>query len=513
MIMKKYIIILVCSLLGVVSCYDDDSHVATKLLNNIVIDGLKDTSAISCSTVLDLIPEVSGYSEEELSYAWYIYGGEFEKQTDKGYRTVQIDSVKNLSWAVDVKKGDYTLVFEVTNKESGYAVMKEVKLTVSTAFSRGFYILKETSDGNTDLDIYNEGNKQLMTNVLDGTQGDAMRGKPRNLSVIYEKAHVDPETAASGYTTTVFVGAGERDMACFRTEDLVKIFDRSTLLYGEMSEEEVPYCMATAGAYNFFFSSKGIRGDYAGMFGSEYTTGRLGYPKGDGASSFVQACDGRGLMFWNEQQHRLCYFGGDEVEEIEYMGGEIIWDDVRAIATGWNHLAGENTMWYMFESQNGQRYLVLINPKFEVVEVRRLSSSLHIANADIIAGNGLSSYSIYSVHNNQLYRYSLSEDASEVLLSLPGSIEGQITYLSDIYFGKSFDYIVIGTQAGDNYALYMYEIQGGQPYGKPVHVVKGNGKIKQVRYVSQSITWAMMPNFYAFTDYASMFGMGPDFPY
>ena len=72
---------------------------------------------------------------------------------------------------------------------------------------------------------------------------------------------------------------------------------------------------------------------------------------------------------------------------------------------------------------------------------------------------------------------------------------------------------MIGTQAGDNYALYMYEIQGGQPYGEPVHVVKGNGKIKQVRYVSQSITWAMIPNYYAFTDYASMFGMGPDFPY
>ena len=140
MIMKKYIIILACSLLGVVSCYDDDSHVATKLLNDIVIDGLKDTSAISCSTVLDLIPEVSGYSEEELSYAWYIYGGEFEKQTDKGYRTVQIDSVKNLSWAVDVKKGDYTLVFEVTNKESGYAVMKEEINCFNGFFKRVLYI-------------------------------------------------------------------------------------------------------------------------------------------------------------------------------------------------------------------------------------------------------------------------------------------------------------------------------------------------------------------------------------
>lgn len=508
--MKRYIIILACSLLGFVSCYDDDSHVATELISDIVIDGLKDTSAISCSTILNLAPEVSGYPEEKLSYAWYIYGGEFEKQTEKGYRTVQIDSVKNLSYPVDVKKGNYTLVFEVTNKENGYAVTKEMKLTVSTAFSQGFYILKETSDGNTDVDVYNEGSKQLMTDILEGTQGELMQGRPGSLSVVYEKAHVDPETAAAGYTTAVFVTSGKNEMACFRTEDLVKIFDRSTLLYGEMSEDEIPYCMATAGYYNFYFSSKGVRTDYTSMFGSEYTTGRLGYPEGNGASTFVQACDGDGLMFWDEQNRRLCYYGGEEVVQVEYMGNDIVWDNVTAIATGWNHLAGENTMWYLFEDQVGQRYLVFIDSNFKVAEVRRLQSSLHLAQAGIVAGNGLTSYSVYSVHENQLYRYSLSGDASETLLTLPVAVEGQITYLSNIYFDKDFDYIVIGAQSGDNYTLYMCNIQGGQPYGEPAHIVKGQGKIKQVRYVSQTVP--MMPaNYYPFTSYAIYFG--PAFPY
>ena len=46
--------------------------------------------------------------------------------------------------------------FEATATANGYAATAEMKLSVSTTFSQGFYILKETADGNTELDVYTQ---------------------------------------------------------------------------------------------------------------------------------------------------------------------------------------------------------------------------------------------------------------------------------------------------------------------------------------------------------------------
>lgn len=509
--MKRYfVIVLVYCLSLLTACFKDDTVVATdeSIIDDITITGLKDTTVIAFSTLLELEPEVTGYTEDELTYAWYVYGGELP--VEGGYRTVKIADTKKLSYQVDLKQGSYTLVFEATHKENGYTALSEMGLKVSTAFSQGFYILKETAEGKTDLDLYNNDSKEFMSNVLEITQGEALMGAPRELGVLYGKAYVDPETAEAGGATVLFVASGENEMACFRTEDMMKVFDRSTILFDEMAADEVPYCVATTSMWNFYFSSKGVRGDTpsgSSLVGG--ATGKLGFPEGEGASMFIQACDGSGLLYWDENVHRLRYCDSS-IEEVEYFGSEINWDEVSPVATGWNHLAGVNTLWYIFEDFTGQRYLVFVDTKHTVTEVRRLDPDSHLAQADLIAGNGLTSYSIYMVHNNQLWMYSL-EDGAEVALSPTSLPAGEITYLVDLYFSSSFDYLVIGLQNGNEYVLYMYQIEGGQPYGAPEHIIQGEGKVKKVRYVSQSDLF--MPNYYAFTDYAAMYGMGPDFPY
>lgn len=513
--MKQYIIaILACSLLGLTGCYNDDSTLATEesLLNDIVIADLPAMTAIAFNTVLEIQPKISGYPEEELSYAWYIYGDGLD--IENGFRTVQISTEKDLSYEVNLRKGAYTLVLEVTHSTTGYAMQKEMSLTVSTNFSQGFYILKEDAAGNTELDIYNSDNDLLLTDILKGSLGEAFKGAPRNLNIIYDKAYVDPEDASSGYTTMAVVSTEDNEVACFRTEDMLKVFDRSNLLYGGMSGDEEPYCMASASYSNFYFSSKGVRVDYGSMFGSEFATGIMSYPVGSGSSKFIQACDGNGLLYWDQQNHRLMFVDGfgSAVDEVSYDGNEIIWDNVEALATGWNHLVGVNTLWYLFEDNNGERYLVFIDTYQKVTEVRRLNNSLHLAQANLFAGDALTSYSLYAVHNNKLYRYSLDPTGTETELTVTGLPSGDIVFISDIFFSSYFNYFAIGVQNGNKYTLCLYEIRGGQPYGSPLYTTTGEGKLKDVRYVSQSIPF-FVPNYYAFTNYAVMYGMGPDFPY
>ena len=75
--MKKiYIGLFWACILGITGCYEDDSTMATpeSMVNEITIEEFADTSAVAYSTVLELTPKVTGYSDTELEYRWYIYG-------------------------------------------------------------------------------------------------------------------------------------------------------------------------------------------------------------------------------------------------------------------------------------------------------------------------------------------------------------------------------------------------------------------------------------------------------
>ena len=148
------------------------------------------------------------------------------------------------------------------------------------------------------------------------------------------------------------------------------------------------------------------------------------------------------------------------------------------------------------------------------MEIRPLKSNLHLAQGDIIAGNGLTGTLIYCVHDNKLYGYNFDAE-SEMEIPITGIPEGAtISYFSNQYwnmglFGDTslnFDNIVVGTQEGDNYTVYLYNIRGGQPYGEPITVFSGEGKLRSVRYVCQAAVdmTAML---------GPMYGFGPCFPY
>lgn len=254
--MKKYIILSVLfTLFGLVSCYDDDSSLGTKNIGDITIGTLEDASIISYSgNKLIREPEIeTTYPDDQLTYAWYIY----KEDQDKGFRTNKIDSVKNLSYEVNLPAGSYTIIFEATATENGYAATAEMKLAVSTTFSQGFYILKETADGNTELDVYTQNG--LVSDLLASTQGEALPGSPRNLSVGYSQAFIDTEENKMVNANTVCITTEQNQLICLRTVDMLKAFDNSNLLFEEMEADEEPYCMIRGLSRIFYFSNKGIR--------------------------------------------------------------------------------------------------------------------------------------------------------------------------------------------------------------------------------------------------------------
>ena len=210
------------------ACFDDDSTLGTIDVPGIEIGELRDTLITSyVGNVLHVSPEVTtAYPESDLTYAWYYYqnvSSGTSNDLEDGFRTNKIADTKDLDYEVNLSTGSYTLVLEVTSKTNNYSATATMTLTTVTSFSNGFYILKETADGNTEVDLLATDGliEGLMSNVL----GEPLAGAPLNLSITYNHPYINPDDLQMGATSMLHVFS-EGDYHSFRTEDMLETFNR-----------------------------------------------------------------------------------------------------------------------------------------------------------------------------------------------------------------------------------------------------------------------------------------------
>ena len=149
----------------------------------------------------------------------------------------------------------------------------------------------------------------------------------------------------------------------------------------------------------------------------------------------------------------------------------------------------------MIDPATGNRQLYFFSVGYGgaiLTEVRDIDPALHAANANLIAVNGQQATIMYCIDNNRLYVYDLGGVNPERELPLQGiPANEQITYIANRWFnaGDTWDYLFIGTQTGDTYKVYMYEMVGGEPVGQPVKTISGKGKLRKVDYADPEITY------------------------
>lgn len=233
--MKKTIFyILMCLALGMAACFDDDSTLGKDFIPEIEIGELKDTAMVSYSGhVLEVTPEVNTrYTEDQLAYAWYIYNSAGTTTTGEAAdglsKRKNQEMEKQLRYDVNLPSGAYTLVFEATAVEYGYVRTASMQMSVSTNFSKGFYILEKYGGRQTDLSLATkEGlSEDLMTNML----GGPLEGTPLNMSVVYGQCYIDDATQEMAYDKVLNLFT-EKDYRGFRTEDMAEVHNRNTIFY------------------------------------------------------------------------------------------------------------------------------------------------------------------------------------------------------------------------------------------------------------------------------------------
>ncbi len=213
-------------------------------------------------------------------FQWYLINDKTGKVTSKGdtIQPIVIGHNKDLDYDVAVAPGKYQLRYEVTDKQSGYTVFKYAPLYVQTVFSQGFYILKQTPDGNTDVDVLNE-DGTLSQNILQKTSGSPMAGKPLNLAALYNSCYINEETNEMEAVDAISITTEANNFGIYRATDFKRIFDKSNLSFEPLDDTEKPYgFLYTSGLGHVYFSTGGARYATGPSYDGSLNSGKYGMP-------------------------------------------------------------------------------------------------------------------------------------------------------------------------------------------------------------------------------------------
>ncbi len=481
-------------------CIDDDSTLSDNSIKEITISGIEKSYTATAYTGQRLTIQPDVDYDKDLDYLWYVINSKTGTTTASG-DTIQptiIGQEKNLDYEVNLAPGNYQLRLQATDKSTGIKSYKYASLEVSTAFSHGFYIMKQTADGNTDIDVLNE-DGTLSQDLIAKTSGSAMTGKPLDLCILYNSCYIDEESNDMETMDGVSVTTDANNFAIYRNTDLKQIFDRSNLLYETMDANEkvfgFTYTMMTG---HIIFTSSGPRNATGPDYSGNANSGKYGNPLNEieGATFFCHDIPSYGGVFgWDSKTHSLFtmdYNGySDQLLYRDLSGSDETQNltDYDCIAAGYNLINSQGTAIFILNNQKtGERYLYQTKSGFAQMYLKsrtKIPSDFHLAKANTFSVNGMSAKYIYCVDNNKIYATVFSGDELaevEVPTEIPAG--EKITYVGNqYYYTDNFNYLVVGTQNGDHYKLYFFKLVGGAADGKAVLTAEGTGDVKSVKYM------------------------------
>ena len=488
----------ILSVLGVVtaltlfqSCYEDEGNYEYTELPAIEVEGVETLYSkrrLMDSLNIDVTINTE-YRTDELKYTWFMYN-----TLDVNYiDAVKVDTIyreKDLRYLVSEEPGNYVLTLKVENTSNNYSVYKSTTVSVGSEFSQGIYILKETEDGNTDLDFCSL-EMEMGHDIFATMKGGALRGKPYFLSQMMAHPYIDPETSKRTYGIALGITTTE-DLCMLRTKDLATIHTGESMFYGGFTA--APIRLAHGSKYAAYFSEEGVYMISVGANGS----GLCGVPKFEDAHVKWVALDKQNQAYltficFDEKNGRFISVNVTTGGVSTYKDSDGITDKCLYMGMSW-HSSMRNVAHAIFEAPDGSRKLYrlkcqLASSNSPIKEITNIDPSTKLSKATCFAMCGFNAPVMYFVSDGGVYYHSF-QDGSEREITLPGIGAGEtINYVANKWWSSynlymKRDHLVVGTTTGNNdYKLYFYKINGGTPVGDPVYVVSGTGKVADVQYM------------------------------
>lgn len=512
--MKNKLYIALLLLLGVAACSDENTVAELHPISDINIEKFE-TEYLRQAYIhqtLELTAQItSGYPESDLAIDWYLI--DLQKQnllkpgTSDRLEREHIASGKQLSYEVNLPPGEYTLICEV-KAPNGYTKTQTTTLKVETEFSNGFYIMKETADGNTDLDLFLSNNgyykfaadqpNTMHTDLLTSVLGKPMEGKPLALTIAYDHSYINSETKKRESANFICVSTQKGLFQGFRSTDLKGLLNMSSVFFSSSNRNDEHGIGILSSIYKLFLlTNKGVYGQdnsaslgvTSGLYGTAYVNDGM-HP---GNIYAAYSPSHYGVILWNEHTHGfdVYNYNGDyqplvqaeDEPEVQTSG----LTGYTCVKSGVNYLE-EITYFLLKNAENSYKLYTItrIDNSFKI-SVKDIPATSCLAGATAYGNCEYKAAAMYAVKNNKIYTHALGEEDIEEEIVAEGIPAGEtITYISNQVLGQNFDYLAIATQQGNTYKVYFYNILGGKPKGTPIAIATGTGIFKSMRYVKRN---------------------------
>lgn len=509
--MKRYNSIIWSFLVALLmaACYDDKGNYDYTEIEGISVSNMERSyTRIALQDTLRISPDVRiAHSDEPFSYLWTIRPKKAERETPAD----TIGTGQTLTWPVNIGQGTYEILLQIKDFRQ-VEKFCTAELNVITPFSRGFYVLKETGDHNSDLDLHLP-DQSCTENLIEKSTGRSLSGKPHTLGYKFGYNYISPVTSDYEIANVLTI-CTEKEAIILKTENLNILYNHASMFIGEEPAEE-PFYIYNHPAGIGYISSQGHYQSYqmpsAGILGA----GKFGFPlsiEGGCIPDPHVVISGISLsaFFYDQLNQRLLvctpegYLSGFDDEgyyesfaspnEIPYQMKYFGKNDAGFPSRGYAIFDDEN--------QNHKHYIYEIdleavydydysNP---IMQVQEIPEDYKFNTATHFAINEQDTKAIYFTTDNQLYLYNI-EQQTETPLNPEGlPSDEEITYLSNRFWlqaedaENNFNYLAIGTYKNGSYRIYLYNTLGGEPLGAPRQILKGKGKVVMMQYASPQMT-------------------------
>ena len=514
--MKKiYVFIFVLPVL-MTSCFKDLGNYDYKTFEDFEVSGLESSyNVVSFVENLKITPVVTP-EDNEFEYEWFV------TESRKGLHQIEEYAVvlsrdKVLDVPFEYPTGTYELYLKVTDKISGDAEFVSMTVNAVTPFLNGYYVLYETGDGNTEMDIhYPDGN--VTTAAVSAFTGTSLAGKPKALSYMPEMSYLDEDTG-SNVVNYVMAPSSENGMVSFDMTDMSVARKNDQWFYGDYDISGIRH-ISSFGYNVIIFSKSGVHSNYQIVNGPwvQLSAGKF--------SPMPDVMDGAAY----EVSSDVCYFGdmaffhdalNNRFISIDVNGGLKVCTlqspspvegeepvpekiDGKVIFMGGISPSGVNGynfrdyMVIIAEGSDTGRTCYYVKPDgqrgLDIVRKIKFEAGSPFAAASFYTSSKNGANYLYAVSDNKIYSMNPSTGAVEEL-TFTSRPEGEITYFqtmfnvmedqnSDAYFNG----FVMATFSSGKYHVALYDMIGGLPVLNqgPAKTFGGEGKVKSIQFASQT---------------------------
>ena len=523
--MKHIYYFIMILVVGVVltACYDKDNTIHR--IPDLVIENVKNAS-VQTGEIIDITPVCTmGGEEVECTYNWYRYHDTVPELISQDAR---------LQWRVDTTD-NVTLEVEATHVETGLQAVLAFSYTINPRSNNGWLILKETADGNTDMDVslIQNGNIEFAADQLSLSLGEPMEGKP--ISILYTKSFkwYNPETGKTEASQKCLIPVSEKDILMYRVNDENILVKKEDLFYEmpDFASGSIEAFMSHSSFSGLIYNGKaylmnsGLSAFMPALMGDYYLAPYIvcwgyGYsmlvydeqncsfailPKSKSSSITMEIKYFKDIyrpeddlkISSNQLDADLIYLGQTDKK----IAGEYNWGTAYALMRKKGDM--ENLQLYGLHSQEFDAADYAPIRFARTIPVSRCRA---FANADFYTMHQTSNI-IYFIKDNRLSYYDIDEDKFVMDIH---AFDGEITYckyiannydyndaewMGDLYDNR-FDRLIVATSSGTDYAIYSFDSSVDGLKLLP-EIIRGKGKVRFMFWYSPA--WSLFNSIYRYS--------------